>query len=298
MWECRYGLEYECQDLAPSSTMSSSYVRTKNFDTASLAQQCGRDDCTCGRSREWGCILGRYVELGLTFPGDKLPAVSGLARRLQGPQQDRYLVGIWESDLPYVLFWLGPYRGARCGYLPRPKPPAALAWSWASISGSRVFEPPVAACSRNGKERFPVRVESINVRPRTVNAYGPVNSDATIVISGALGSGLLRYGVHQHTSMNPETDIRIEFDPDYDSHYPGQYHVPEDAALVCLYQDDLVQSDGSAGFLYMLILRRVGEHFLQYERIGIAFFDSFQSEFTNLKAKALVHSRREIIALG
>ncbi|KAI1152464.1 heterokaryon incompatibility protein-domain-containing protein [Nemania diffusa] len=297
MWECRHGLECECQDLTPSSITSRSYVRTKNIDAASLEKLCGKDDCTCGKSQKWGRILEGYVNLGLTVPGDKLPAVSGLARRLQGPQQDRYLAGISESDLPAALFWLPPHPGASRGCLPRSEPLVAPTWSWASISRSRVFAPLENACSGR-KKRFPVHVESINVKPRTVNAYGPVNSDATIVISGALDSGLLRYGSHRHIFMNPKTGIRIEFDPDYDLCCPGQYHVPEDAALVCVYQDYHIQCDGSAGSLYVLILRRVDEPCLRYERVGMAYFGSSHSRFRYIEATALVYSRREIITLS
>ncbi|KAI1422276.1 heterokaryon incompatibility protein-domain-containing protein [Xylaria sp. FL1777] len=299
LWECRHGLECECQGVKPRSRMSQIYLPTKYLNNDTWFESVCRDDkCPCGKSRRWGRILDDYARLNLTVPGDRLPAISGLARRMQGPPQDRYLAGIWESDLPDALFWKAPYH-IRSAPLPRPQTPTAPTWSWAAIPGTRDHGINSFACTGGVKNRkYPVRVESIDVKPRTINPYGSVTTDSKIVISGALGSGCLRYGGARDIFVVAETGTEIKFVADYELRRPGPYYVAEGTKLVCLYRD----CDDGYGFC-VLILRGVGEHGSQYERLGLAQWflstgdEPFDSGPEHAKASASAHARRGVITL-
>jgi hypothetical protein len=55
---------------------------------------------------EWRqLIIPNYVRRSLTVPGDKLPALSGLASIIAESFGDRYLAGIWLSDISFGLAW-------------------------------------------------------------------------------------------------------------------------------------------------------------------------------------------------
>lgn len=84
----------------------------------------------------WGRIVQSYTFGNLSQEDDKLIAVSGIARHMGRELNDRYLAGLWERHLPYLLLWevhneprLPKYDG-RCR---RPKSYQAPSWSWALI---------------------------------------------------------------------------------------------------------------------------------------------------------------------
>lgn len=55
-------------------------------------------------------IVSLYSRRGLTFHKDKLPALAGMASRMGNAAGDRYLAGLWESNLLNGLRWR-PWRG-------------------------------------------------------------------------------------------------------------------------------------------------------------------------------------------
>ena len=83
-------------------------------------------------------IVREYSHRRLTFPQDKLPALSGIARFFQashieeGYQESelpQYLAGMWSDDLLEQLLWIAKH--------PTTTNPVYVAptWSWASMSG-------------------------------------------------------------------------------------------------------------------------------------------------------------------
>jgi hypothetical protein len=53
----------------------------------------------------WLWLVGEYSRRKLTYPEDKLSALSGLAGLLAKETRDTYLAGIWANHLPEDLFW-------------------------------------------------------------------------------------------------------------------------------------------------------------------------------------------------
>lgn len=91
----------------------------------------------------WGNILERYSTTRLTYRSDLMPALSGIARRLQQNTGATYLAGIWQPPRWFEvhLAWhsLSPP-------LPRPAGYRAPSWSWASTD-NRVILDPISAIS-------------------------------------------------------------------------------------------------------------------------------------------------------
>ena len=82
----------------------------------------------------WSGIVGRYSVTSLTKGEDKLVAISGIAKRLQGLFDDEYLAGLWRKSLPSQLLWSVERSEVETNLqLTRPRPYRAPSWSWASV---------------------------------------------------------------------------------------------------------------------------------------------------------------------
>jgi hypothetical protein len=79
--------------------------------------------------REWVNILGVYSNCLLTFPRDKLVAISGIVKIVQRISGWKYFAGIWEYDTASQLLW------RTSGKNTRPQMYRAPTWSWASLDG-------------------------------------------------------------------------------------------------------------------------------------------------------------------
>jgi len=88
---------------------------------------------------DWYSIQMLYSKCELTVPGDKLVALSGLAKDMKrhlaklGCEDTGYLVGIWHARLPQALVW----NVRDCGT--RPATYRAPSWSWAAVDATVVM---------------------------------------------------------------------------------------------------------------------------------------------------------------
>ena len=82
----------------------------------------------------WYEIVAKYSGTNLTKGEDKLVAISGIAKRIQGLLDDEYLAGLWRKNLPFQLLWTVEHRWPGTYlHLTRPRPYRAPSWSWASV---------------------------------------------------------------------------------------------------------------------------------------------------------------------
>jgi hypothetical protein len=80
---------------------------------------------------DWYETVKGYVERHITKPGDRLPALSGLAKAVGEVTGDEYLAGVWKKGLIEGLLWR---RVQEDQYLTKPEY-RAPSWSWASVDG-------------------------------------------------------------------------------------------------------------------------------------------------------------------
>jgi hypothetical protein len=78
----------------------------------------------------WRSTLHDYTRRFLTFSGDKLPAISGVAAEYGNIFQSEYLAGLWQFALPSDLLW-----SAARSDISRPTVQRAPSWSWAAVDG-------------------------------------------------------------------------------------------------------------------------------------------------------------------
>jgi hypothetical protein len=84
----------------------------------------------------WARVVHLYTSANLTFARDKLPALSGIARRIHSQKGGQYLAGLWRDEkIEAQLCWRVQE--------PRTRPTAwrAPSWSWASVDGSISYTP-------------------------------------------------------------------------------------------------------------------------------------------------------------
>ncbi|RGP79769.1 heterokaryon incompatibility -domain-containing [Fusarium longipes] len=140
----------------------------------------GRDEIWAG----WEKFVTWYSRRELTFPGDKLPALSGIASRVYEITKSRYLAGIWQDSLPSSLFWVRSINQGST--VPLPDVYVAPSWSWASTFC--VVEVPIY---RNfQKIESAITILETECHVPGLNPFGRV-SNGHIKLRGQIGEAVL-----------------------------------------------------------------------------------------------------------
>lgn len=162
----------------------------------------------------WRHTAANYSKCALTFPRDKLIAISGVAKEMSKVINDQYLAGLWRSQLPTMLLWSaepnGPSSNFRRQKLPtnqddswiRPRPLRAPTWSWASTDTAIAFLAPVA---RMEKDKVAVDILEAHIEPLAGDVHGEI-LNGYIRVSCMLYPATLQYS----KGMTPPTpEVRI-----------------------------------------------------------------------------------------
>ncbi|KAK7995007.1 hypothetical protein PG990_013780 [Apiospora arundinis] len=83
----------------------------------------------------WARIVQAYTACDLTFPSDKLVAISGIAKMVRSILNDEYVAGMWRLHLDREILWVKSpaFRPDGPGILDSPY--RAPTWSWAAVDG-------------------------------------------------------------------------------------------------------------------------------------------------------------------
>ena len=81
----------------------------------------------------WARIVRAYSACHLTFPGDKLIALSAVVDIMSPILEDECVAGMWRRYLECELLW--SVTANLAGKLPRPEVYRAPSWSWAAVDG-------------------------------------------------------------------------------------------------------------------------------------------------------------------
>lgn len=118
------GFLWECRSTTASEFMPAGIL---DFTFTGRGQQV--------RSRQeawdWKDLIVSYSKARLSNASDKLPALSGIARRQSEAEGDEYLAGMWRCGLVRQLAWRQEFGGI----LMRPEW-RAPSWPWTSVDGS------------------------------------------------------------------------------------------------------------------------------------------------------------------
>ncbi|PSK43090.1 hypothetical protein B9Z65_7044 [Elsinoe australis] len=192
VWECNERYTCSCgygdTPIAPDDIVS---LRTLRRPDLALDEA---GDGKAAAYHKWAEIAQLFCERQHGVVGDKLPAISGLARQFAkwlvrvGEGEPRYLAGLWEGDLARGLLWVMEddytredrtegmvYR--RAGEWRAPS------WSWACMEGATDF------LLEAGGFVGSVRVLEAVSRKKTVDEFGMVK-EGWLVLEALVREGL------------------------------------------------------------------------------------------------------------
>ncbi|KAH7111491.1 hypothetical protein B0J13DRAFT_576907 [Dactylonectria estremocensis] len=233
----------------------------------------------------WTNIVEQYSARRLTKDSDKLPALSGIARRFRDATGAYYLAGLWGESLIYGLCWFSD-RGHRR----RPSEPRGPSWSWVAIEGPVRFPRPCSVRSlyETGQsseavlmgtlETVEARVLSAGCKTTTSDPTGAVG-EGFIEMSGfvAVGTYMYREGTVKHTPYlccrsgkhGVEAGAMEAFYADFRASDPEPEQIPQDGDALFLLKIGLVgwPPEPPAKFR-ALVLRRARSCPSCCERVG------------------------------
>ena len=170
-----------------------------------------------GKEGRWEKVAEEYSRRALTFPRDRLPALSAIAEAFRLPPAD-YIAGCWRPWLARQLAW-------KC------KEPADAkrldgvgpSWSWTSLAGPIDFATDTMTSYTSGSMREEAPVEQVRIvvaraTPRHKKApYGEI-SGSKLVVNGRLVPCAL--GLGELMGRNPNKDTRAWHRWKEESFYP------------------------------------------------------------------------------
>jgi hypothetical protein len=139
---------------------------------------------------EWPKLVEQFTSKGLTYPKDRLPALSGLATLAhEKTPASQYLAGMWSADMAYSLLWASDHAVAEEIETPivrMPVVPFAPFWSWASVVGPVQYihrHLDQFTNRRSGRDEVKPVLEVLRAatEPVTANVYGPVKAGVVVV---------------------------------------------------------------------------------------------------------------------
>ncbi|USP77894.1 HET-domain-containing protein [Curvularia clavata] len=93
-WTCRTSKVCECR----SKTYTPEPLLLPSAKEADIKNE-------HGYAKAWSRIVEPYSDRSLTFPDDRLPAISGLAKKFQQTTDFTYIAGLWKENICYDLMW-------------------------------------------------------------------------------------------------------------------------------------------------------------------------------------------------
>ncbi|KAH7091524.1 heterokaryon incompatibility protein-domain-containing protein [Paraphoma chrysanthemicola] len=282
-WECR---EHDACESYPEGLPSLFVAQTttnfKALDPAVYAKRIageGRDvDADTASYRIWNAIVWTYSRTALTVAGDKLIALSGIAKRMMPTMDDEYVAGMWRKNLGSALLWhVDDKENIDSASLARPSTYRAPTWSWASLDCAIATDTP----SERG---LSIEVCDVVLEYATDDTTGAITS-GWLDLCGFLrpmclaqrdyGAGKRWYMVVNGTIVRPQDESLEEFDrlgpmlyfdvpPPYDEAFDS------DNATQSLFfmvgRMPIVDND----YMLVLLLRLVDLEGKLFERIGVA----------------------------
>jgi hypothetical protein len=197
----------------------------------------------------WKNWVRTYSAMSLTYPSDKLAAISGIAKMFQYVVHDEYVAGMWRKDLISQLI---TWRGRTV----RPSVYRAPSWSWASVDGEVWF-----ASYPHGREEAQAEIVGLHIEYATEDETGQILS-GWLDLKGSLRSVQLEHSTRGWIVILEDEEIQNIFVLLDDSSLEDNIIVQQSAAVeyFCMYV--------TSGF--HLILRLVDCTNKLYERVGTA----------------------------
>ncbi|KNG50958.1 heterokaryon incompatibility protein [Stemphylium lycopersici] len=258
VWECRRGTTFERFPSVLPNILRREWDLRK--DTAPT----------------WKMVVKNYSGTSLTYPTDRLVALSGIARQMQMKTNYHYIAGMWRESLGMDLCWVlksDTSTDEDAAYV-------APTWSWASTSGPvelDALEDFVSEQDLATKMDYLMSVVGVDIKLRGSDPFGQlISATLRLECSSLLHAtasllerthsvGLLTVANHQldcMINMSEDRDLRPETDSQDEDSYGKPFKTVFDVYAM------IVKSNEAAECRAGILLRLVPEHKGTYKRIG------------------------------
>lgn len=143
----------------------------------------------------WQTLCNHYTRRDLTYEGDKLPALEGMASQIAKKVHSEYLAGLWKDNLVHDLFWQTQRRATK------PQAYRAPSWSWAALEGHVRWPqwPSWRYCETGECEMF-CNIQNSQTTPISHGPFGAVRGGHLTLIGAVLEVEV--YWAGQGTTQN------------------------------------------------------------------------------------------------
>ncbi|KAK0622473.1 heterokaryon incompatibility protein-domain-containing protein [Immersiella caudata] len=210
VWECKTGTDCQCgrvgRNLLPTSRRDWADARTRLLKMELEASLKGDVRVVMDM---WKLLVFQYTARTLTYQSDRLPALSGLAKRFARYEMGRYYAGLWETKFAEQLLW---------GVVDHPSPSSnrdkayvAPTWSWASVKERVYSGSTLSDRNKAGLQAPPYdlvgEVVSVEAMPLGLDGTGAVG-DGALTIRGMTVNATVEWEMR----MSPGADNeRLKF---------------------------------------------------------------------------------------
>jgi hypothetical protein len=166
-------------------------------------------------------LLEQYTRLHLTKPSDRLPALSGLCRRVQD-LRGQYCAGLWYDSIAYDLMWRVETLDPGIEHAGRPLIYRGPSWSWVSVDSPVTYWPDI----RDLYHRPPGFRVKANVTMAGQNPFGEIVS-ASLTVKSHYATAVLEtmYTPRRHSHTNAlepsRYTLKVDLYQPYMRHAPG-----------------------------------------------------------------------------
>jgi len=259
MWECSELSDCECSTNEFQATSSyMRYAREKHYHRQAM----GSGDSFM-MEKHWGRIISAYSGLNLTLTKDKLPALSGIAKKISTLRPgDEYVAGLWRETIVTDLHWnVWPTATGR-----RPCHWRSPSWSWAALD-AQTRTPDYANYAKSNPQDY-ARCLDVCVTPAGPDPTGEVSSgyillDAQVILA-QLEKTPRSKGYLDRWSLRA-SDLTVDFRPDCQSDFDiGSLAIGD--SLLCLRLGTAIYRED-----FCLVLKQQGIDGTTpvYERVGV-----------------------------
>ncbi|KAM0430089.1 hypothetical protein ACHAPT_006095 [Fusarium lateritium] len=251
VWECRSRNVCQCSPILGGFT-----AKVQGFPDNSKLQPAGAHLEIPALVSKWHEVVEIYTQLKLSFPGDKLMAIDGIAQYMAPLRESQHVAGLWLDSFALDLAWaVDTFDDERA----RAVEWRAPTWSWASLEAKVIWyhskDTPSAPEAHFSVEKRPQHGEGI--QPWTESGQ-----ESQIVLRGILVETTVAQADMVVNSSPCLYEDRAEWTP-------SGSHTRDEEPLYCL---RLLESDD---LLCSLVLRKVeSKDQTVYERHGLLLFQA------------------------
>jgi hypothetical protein len=273
VWECKTNMRCECGQLDDHYLKTAEHLNADHLEESPDSNSASwlkslfasvemTNMASDGACLIWLDLVSEFSRLDLTYEGDRLPALSGLAAKFLHCSMGDYFAGMWSQTLHLALLWESIWE-EKSSTLPTGHSPLAPTWSWASVplAGSN-------AISYNNvfndhcKPSPDFTVLKLSGKVQGKNPFGWVKNGLLcvrgacvkcIAVAQPKGRWALKPRASRLTLSEHEDLLHIAVD--------GPNLILQNTKLVCLY---LATGRG-------ICLRKIARNPTRYRRVGLVF---------------------------